>query len=93
MANRATRKYLGIECVKLGGSDKMPVSRDGHFLRDVTQIRAGQNPNLRGAKPNFARGKTQIRAGQSPMASNSPSREEVPRRQKRTRFESAGNAL
>ena len=58
MANRATRKYLGIECVKLGGLDKMPVSRDGHFLRDVTrtarvktQIRAGQSPNPRGSEP------------------------------------------
>ena len=59
MANRATRKYLGIECVKLGGLDKMPVSRDGHFLRDVTrtarvraQIRTGQSPNRTGQSPN-----------------------------------------
>jgi hypothetical protein len=65
MANRSTRKYLAVECVKLGGSDKMPVSRDGHFLRDVTrtarvraqtarvraQICAGQSPNLRGSEP------------------------------------------
>ena len=85
MANRSTRKYLAVECVKLGGLDKMPIGRDGHILRDVTEPR--------GSKPRFARVKAEIREGQSPMASNSPSREEVPRRQKRTRLESAGNAL
>jgi hypothetical protein len=73
MAIRSTRKYLAVECVKLGGSDKMPVSRDGHFLRDVTrtarfkaQICAVQSPNLRGSKSKSARVKAQIRAGQSP---------------------------
>jgi hypothetical protein len=72
MAIRSTRKYLAVECVKLGGSDKMPVSRDGHFLRDVTrtarvraQIRTGQSPNRTGQSPNRT-GQSPNRTGQSP---------------------------